>query len=232
MNEILRRLPDSRFSEVLPLWENGTAVLIGGGPSLTIVQVERVRAAYESGRVSGVLAVNDAYRVAPWADVCYFADSQWWEWHHEKPDFRDFLGQKCSIQHSGDNIKDDTVHILRSANTAANGSPSHQGFGLSLERDRIVTGRHSGFQALNLAVLAGAKDVILLGYDAREPGVDGRTHWFGEHPTAEPVAVYAEYRMAFSKAEHLLLAAGVKVLNCSPGSAINSFPKVDLEQVL
>jgi len=224
---ILSRLPDSRFSEILPLWAGGTAVLLGGGPSLTIVQVDRVRAAHQSGRVCGVIAVNNAYRVAPWADLCYFADAQWWEWHREIPDFRDFRGQKCSIEHSADKIKDPAAHILRSAHG------SGHGFGLSRDPQTIVTGRHGGFQALNIATLAGAKTVLLLGYDAREPqAVGGKTHWHAGHPEPTAVAVYAEYRRAFSMAEAALIEAGVTVLNCSPGSAIDSFPKVVLHGLI
>ena len=80
---ILRRRagwPVDRYSEIAPEWSGGTAVLLGGGPSLTLGQVEKVRAAREAGAVH-VIAVNDAYRLAPFADVCYFADSEWWGWH-------------------------------------------------------------------------------------------------------------------------------------------------------
>jgi len=33
---------------------------------------------------------------------------------------------------------------------------------------------------VNLAVQLGAARILLLGYDMR--AVDGKTHWFGEHP--------------------------------------------------
>jgi hypothetical protein len=44
--------------------------------------------------------------------------------------------------------------------------------------------------------------------------------------------VYPLYRQAMSAAEHALQAQGVEVINCSPGSAIDSFPKMALEAVL
>ena len=220
---VLRREPGCRFSEVAREWGETTAVLIGGGPSLTVEQVEQVRAAREAGAVR-VIAINDAYRLAPFADVCYFADSEWWGWHKNRPDFQAFAGQKCSISDSGGNIKDPAVHILRNANSRG------QSFGLSLDPRQIVTGSNSGYQALNIAVLAGAKTIILIGFDAREP--TGKTHWFGDHPKREPIAAYAQYRKAFSLGERAILAAGVKVVNCSPGSAIDSFPKMDLADAL
>jgi len=222
---VLRRLGSDRASEVTPEWQDATAVLLGGGPSLTVEQVERIRRAREAGLVR-VIAINDAYRLAPFADVCYFADSEWWGWHKDRAEFIAFAGQKCSIADSGANITDKDVYILSNANGRGHG------YGLSLDPRQIVTGRNSGYQALNIAVLAGAKTVILLGFDAREPSTDGKTHWFGDHPRREPIAVYAEYRKAFSAGAGAIEAAGVRVVNCSPGSAIDAFPKMELEDAL
>ena len=221
---ILRRPAAGTLSEVAREWIGATAVLIGGGPSLTREQVAQVELVCEQRRALRVIAVNDAYRLAPFADICYFADSEWWGWHKDRPDFQAFAGQKCSISDSGGNIKDPAVHILRNANGRGHS------FGLSLDAKQIVTGSNSGYQALNIAVLAGAKTILLLGFDAREP--TGKTHWFGDHPKREPIAAYAEYRKAFSAGESAILAAGVKVVNCSPGSAIDSLPKMDLEDAL
>lgn len=231
---ILERL-ENGFSKVLPNWAGSTVVLIAGGPSLTPKQVEQttwLRRIY-------TIAVNDAYLLAPWADVCYFADSHWWQWHSngiEKPSlglsaeavrqrFRSFAGQKCTIQNSGANVKDPAVHMLRNIHY-----PNH-GLGLSLDPQALCTGRNSGFQVLNLAILAGAKRIILLGYDGA-PAADGRTHWFGDHPRPMPPAVYPYFVGAFSAAEKAIADAGVQVVNCSPGSRINSFSHMDLMDAL
>lgn len=235
---ILNRRNGSEFSEVEREWEGLTAVLIAGGPSLTLEQVAQVRAAREASEVR-VIVINDAYLWAPFADVCYFADSQWHEWQTKgmpKPllgltadqvraRFAAFAGQKCSIERSGANITDASVHKLR------NKTFPYHSVGLSLDPGALVTGRNSGFQAVNLAVLSGVKKIVLLGYDGR-PGADGRTHWFGEHPRPAPLAVFEEMRKAFSAAEAAIEATGVRVVNCSPGSAIDSFPKMDLGQAL
>lgn len=120
------------------------------------------------------------------------------------------------------NIEDGAVHLLRNANAPSNG------FGLSLDPEKLVTGSNSGYQALNLAVLTGAKTVILLGYDGREPEADEPSHWFGHHPKREPIAVFAMYRKAFKEGAAAIKKAGVRVLNCSPGSAIDAFERADL----
>jgi len=237
-NPILRRLPDSRFSEVAPLWTGETAVIIGGGPSLSFADVELAHWAHKDTRVR-CIAINDSYLWAPWSDVCYFADSRFWAWHTagiDKPvlglskdqvrqRFEDFAGQKCSVMWSGSNITDEGVHILRNKHFP------HHGDGLSEDSQMLATGRNSGWQAINLAVLAGAKRLLLLGFDGRE-AQSGATHWHGGHPLPTPQEFYQAMRRAFSLGEAPLKAAGVTVLNCSPGSGLDNFTKMDLKTAL
>ncbi len=235
---ILERVKGERFSRVLPLWQDFAAVLIAGGPSLTREQVDLVRDAREADKVR-VVTVNDGYLIAPWSELNYAADAKWYAWHAagvEKPAlgltaedvrlrWRAYGGERCSIAWGNDTIADERVHVLRNMHDDTN-----HGTGLSRDPGRLVTGRNSGFQALNLAVLAGAKKVILLGYDG-QPGPNGLTHWHGGHPKPSS-GIYDLMRQAFSAAEHDLEAAGVHVVNCSPGSAFNSFPKADLAETL
>ncbi|MCR4331299.1 MAG: hypothetical protein NUV34_01125 [Sulfuricaulis sp.] len=124
------------------------------------------------------------------------------------------------------NIEDAAVHLLRNKNFPSNGT------GLSLDPEYLVTGGNSGFQALNFGVLAGAKSILLLGYDAREPIGNAPSHWFGHHPKREPVAAYALYRQSMKAAAGAIKSAGVRVLNCSPGSAIDCFEKIKIEDAL
>jgi hypothetical protein len=124
------------------------------------------------------------------------------------------------------NIEDGAVHLLRNKTHPNNST------GLSLDPEYLVTGHNSGYQAINLAVLAGAKTIILLGYDAREPEADKPSHWFGNHPRIEPRSVFALYRQACQSAAPAIKAAGVRVINCSPGSAIDAFEKMELTDAL
>jgi hypothetical protein len=123
-------------------------------------------------------------------------------------------------------VEDGSVHILRNRNF-----PSH-GTGLSLDPEYLVTGRHSGWQALNVAALTGAKVIALLGFGARTPVKGEKAHWFGEHPSPTPIAAFNEYRRAFSAGAAAVKAAGVRVVNCSPGSAINDFERADIMEAL
>mgnify|MGYP001617909464 CR=1 FL=1 len=72
--ELNPRVSKLMFWRVEEEWRGQTAAILGGGPSLTLGQCETVR-------VAGcrVIAVNNAYELAPWADILYFADRHWWE---------------------------------------------------------------------------------------------------------------------------------------------------------
>lgn len=231
---ILQRITGERFSEVVPNWNGAMVVLLGGGPSLTKEQVRLVEVAHKQERVK-CIAVNDSYLLAPWADAHYAADHKWHGWHSAgiaKPSlgltaeqvrerWAAFAGQKCSIQ-TGKSI-DEAVHVLRNPVF-----PNHS-YGLSLDRKCLVSGRCSGFQALNLAILAGARSPVLLGYDAKE--WDPKKHWHEGHPSPDNPQVYPEMRKAFSAAERAIAKAGVRVFNCSPGSALG-FDHIDLAVLL
>lgn len=194
------------------LWPGQTFTLIGGGPSLTPADVDAVRG------VGPVIAINDAYRLAPWAEVLYAADCKWIDWHDGVPSF---TGLKYSIQ--GGTLPATTRadwQVLRNT-----------GFvGLELEPDGLRAGFNSGYQALNLAVHLGAARIRLLGYDMSLT-IDGRSHWFGAHPD-HLTSPYPEMRAAFESLIDPLAALGIVVVNCSRRTALTTFPCATLEDEL
>jgi hypothetical protein len=186
---------------VVRAWPGATVVCLGTGPSLTTADVEHCRGLR-------VIAVNNAYTLAPWADALYAADLKWWKWHKGVPDF---AGAKYSVEPTiwaG-------VHALR--NTGRTG----------LERDPscLKTGYNSGYQAINLAVHLGAARIVLLGYDLKGD------HFFGAHPdrSRPPFPLCLE---AFPTLVAPLAEAGVEVINCTPGSSLRCFPMATLASVL
>lgn len=203
--------PKEKRSTVERAWEGQTVVCFATGPSLSREQVAFVQAA--SVRI---IAVNDAYLWAPFADVCYFADVKWWKWHKDRAEWKAFAGEKCSIHIGADLGVDPEVHLLENAKAP----------GLSLDPKAICTGSNSGYQAINIAVLAGARRVILLGYDGKT-GPDGREHFFGHHPDKSRPP-YEVIKARFRELVAPCKAAGVEVINSSPGTVIDCFPLVDI----
>ena len=105
-------------------------------------------------------------------------------------------------------------------------------WGLSDDPARIYNGRNSGFQAANIAALTGPATIILLAYDARAPRTGERTHWFGEHPRSTPHSVFRKYVEAFEQAAGAFRTRGIRIINATPGSAIEIFEKMPLEDAL
>lgn len=216
--------PLDRFSKVGYVWGGLTAVCCASGCSFNEQQARIIAAwkerAYPRTASRPVLACNDAYLLAPFADVLYFADTKWWEWHRDKPSFKSFKGEKCTIFTTGQMVSDGGIAMLRNAGRE----------GISEQADHLFTGGNSGHQQLNIAVLAGAKRIVLVGYDAK-PGPGNRPHFFGEHPD-RTVAPYAHMIESLKRVAPVLYVRGIEVLNASPDSAIECFRKVDLATVL
>jgi hypothetical protein len=192
-------------------WPGSTIMCIGGGPSLRALDVDLC---HQAGL--HVIAVNDAYKVAPWADVLYAADRTWIDAHEGVPSF---VGSKYSIE-SHNTVERPDWTVL-----------SNTGFhGLETDPSGLRTGFNSGYQAINLAVHLGAHRILLLGYDMA-PADDGREHWFTDGPDRK-MSPYAQMREAFDTLVEPISDLRVIVWNCSRRTALTAFPRVTLEHAL
>src|SRR5690606_36181457 len=70
------------FRPIPKRWPQQTVVVVGGGPSLTAADVDRA-----ASRPVRIIAINDAWRLAPRADLLYAADAPWWDHHKGVPAF-------------------------------------------------------------------------------------------------------------------------------------------------
>lgn len=191
------------------LWPGATVVCLGTGPSLTPDDV-----LYVQGKAR-VIAVNDAVRLAPWADVLYACDFKWWHWHAGMPTFG---GMRFAL----------TPHAARYPGVTVLKNTGETG--LEREPHGLKTGKNSGYQAINLAMHLGASRVVLLGYDMTPKGRNGG-HFFGAHPdqSLPPFGLCLQH---FKTLAPLLAEAGVEVINCSRQTALTAFPQQPLEAVL
>lgn len=197
------------------MWEGETCVCIAGGPSLTREQVDYVR-----GRAR-VIDINDAYKLAPWADVLYACDLKWWEWHDGVPDFR-------GLKVSQDQAAADQYGLLWIEPTA--NPETHKPDGFDPDPSHIRTGKNGGYQAIHLATHLGAKRIILIGYDMH--AVNGKTHWHDGHPGGTRGTVYEIMLRHWPTIVEPLKERGIEVINCTPGSVLDVFPKAALEKTL
>ena len=190
-------------------WEGQTAVVIGGGPSLTAEAVAFVR------DKAKVIAVNDAYRLAPWAHVLYACDLKWWTWH---PEAVAFAGLK--VTHSKIAAQDFAGLRWMPCDSRAPG--------LSTNAEKLHCGKNSGYQAVNLAYLLGARRIVLLGFDMRR--INNAGHWFGEHPDRIRSS-YGPWLKTFETVAAQCAELGLTIINATPGSALRCFPQQSIESV-
>ncbi len=85
------------------------------------------------------------------------------------------------------------------------------GDGLSEDFECVRTGGNSGYMALNVALHKGAKEIHLVGFDMD----DGSEK-------------YAQWIPRFRTTRQQLDAAGVKVINENPRSAVDAFEKTEV----
>ena len=73
--------------------------------------------------------------------------------------------------------------------------------------------------------------MILVGFDMRR--VEGRSHFFGEHPAGlrRTLNGYERWPEKFERAA-ASLPDGIEIINCTPGSALTCFERGDLAAVL
>lgn len=165
-----------------------------------------------------VLAINDAWRAVPWAELLYAADAKWWDFHRGAPGYR---GEKWSTHGTNERTRhnDKSEHQARYGLRLVLGA---DGSTFSDDPTVIHYGSNSGFQAVNLALLMGARRIALVGFDMHG------THFFGRHPAGLRNATsYASFIRAFSHGARRL-PADRTIINCTPGSALTCFPMGDL----
>lgn len=197
------------------LWAGERCFILGGGPSLRGFDASILRG---KGRV---LAINDAGLVmAPWADCLYFADRKWFEENEAEIDLYTGPpgGERLMVTRAGDlDAKGrDVKRMVFARHQVLAHDPSW------------LAGRSGGANAMNLAVHFGVACEVLLGFDMRPSG-----NWHDRHRRAQNACRYPEafvpelYAMA-----PVLTRAGVRIINATPGSALECFEKMTLEEAL
>jgi hypothetical protein len=206
---------------VTRLWPGATVVCLASGPSLTRKDVAFVR-----GRAR-VIAINNTWELAPWADALWATDASWWIQHEGVPAFRGskfalkaIIGNPQTQRVKGLPFYDD-VHVLRHVGRE----------GLSADPAAICSGGNGGYAAINLAVHLGASRILLLGYDCQF-GPKGEKHWHGDHPAGATTMDFPLWLTRYATLATLLARRGVSVVNCSRQTAIPSFPRMPIEQAL
>lgn len=149
--------------------------------------------------------------------MLYACDDKWWHRYHDEVKASGFAGELWT--------QDNRAAQRYRLNRVQGGNAS------GLGRRGINWGGNSGYQSINLAYLWGAVRILLIGFDMRK--VDGRSHWFGDHPPGlHNNSPYDAWLKRFDSLAADLRAEQVDVLNCTPESALRAFPFASIDEVL
>lgn len=200
---------------VRPDW--GTVIVAASGPSFDEAQAAEIGALRAAGRVR-VVVVNDNWRRVPAADLLYACDGRWWT--HNLPAVRDagFAGELWTQ----DEAAARKYGLCRVRHTARPG--------LTRTACTVHGGGNSGYQAINLAYLLGARRIVLVGFDMQPTG--GLAHWFGRHPAPDldRRLPFSTWIPRFRDLARDLAAERVDVVNASRETALHYFRRATLAQ--
>lgn len=195
-----------------PDWSDRPAVVVAAGPSAAEADLRPAR-----GR-AGVIAVNESWRLAPWADVLYSCDPGWWAHRRGVPEFGGLkvTQDKGAAEHFG------LLHV-----------PLGNGGGLIETRPGwLGWGGNSGFQAINLALQFGAPRIVMVGFDMRSAG---SVHWHGRHGGGlnnPSDLLLAKWARTLDEAAPEFAHLGVEIINATPGSALQAYKAGTIEEAL
>jgi hypothetical protein len=170
--------------------------IIGGGPSCTHDQIDRVvHWAKEEGRA--VFAVNMSAFLVPSADYAFSRDTQFISKYLDKLERLEaqvIVGNGCITPPWARRI-DTTAYI-------------------------------SGAACIEAAARLGYTTIYLIGADGH---IQGRAHWHEDYKDLKNVPNWEKFDEYYADA--IANCAGIEVYNCSPGTAIESVPIIDFEEI-
>lgn len=188
-------------------WDGERCFIIAGGRSVSgqVDQITKLR-----GRI---IAIKQAVQLRPKADVMLLAARD--DWFVCRDYFKLYRGPRIICRSNYPNMPRGTLYLRRSKE--------------ALSRDpQLLAGLDAGASAINLATLFGAKEIILLGIDM----VQGR--WVTKHPTM-PVIPDWHFKLHLEGLQRMapeLKRDGIRVINCSPVSAVECFERRPLKEFL
>lgn len=225
------------------MWQGADVWILGGGPSvfkqfeIPPEVVSRVMSGAEPPSVYSpymeylhdkhVIGINVAYLIGDWISMVFFGDNRFYVQHRKE------LAKHPGLKVSSNPIagKTDWVKYLAKENRKPKG--------ISENPKTVCWNGNSGAAAISVAANAGAKRIILLGFDMSLDEAY-RQHWHKLYAATAPKPnPKRKNRLPFSR--HLLgfefiakdaKERGIEIINVCPESAITQFPKVNLKELL
>lgn len=167
------------------------------------------------------IAVNESWKLCPWADVLYACDGFWWTRQRGVPEFQ------------GLKLCQDASAVAQYRDLHKIDIPEGNSKKIFVEKPGVIgSGGNSGFQTLNIAVQFGAMRILLVGFDMHQAN---GIHWHGPHAKGlnnPQDSNFIRWRENFLSVAKQIRDLGVEVINCNPDSALTAFPKMMVDEVM
>jgi len=227
------------------IWPDSTVFVVGGGPSLTMEQLETLRQHKAEGHYR-VLGINKAFELGGWVDAVYFGDKKYYDKFRKK-----------MVQFYPGLLVSTVPQCERDRYVKYVGKDRKKRHGISERPDAICWNKNSGCSGINLAYLFGATHIILLGFDmapmpdptpiktTTKKGEDRpkATHWHdgypefgrpsrdetGKPPTKLPYNRYLKVIPQIAKDAKRL---GLQITDCSLKGQIKHWSKRSVEELI
>lgn len=190
-------------------------VCLGSGPSLCADDVDRCYGP------ATVIAINDAYQLAPWADILYAPDAQWWKRTIAVPHLPLL---RYTLQPDAQRYRDRVTVLPFTGQDGIDWTPM-----------RVRTGRHGGYSAINIACHLQPSRIVLLGYDL-QPSPTYQHHFADLHAVTigRTLTRYAAWLPRYNGLAAELASHGIEIVNASRQTAIpdDMIHRMDLGEAL
>lgn len=153
-------------------------------------------------------------------DALFFTDNNWFEDNEEL--VRDFQGLRFTASRRAKEKFEDLIRI-----------ETFHRMDFKVGEPPMRDGRSSGHRAVSLAVMLGAKLVVLLGYDMQIDPDSGRSHCHNDYKNTEGAKAYEqEFIPSFDGWNRGAREVGCEILNATETTALKEFPRVKLSNIL
>jgi hypothetical protein len=205
-----------------PFWDDKPVAIVGGGPSLTGFDFERLRGAH-------VLAVKGSIFDIPRADAGFGLDMpRYMEWRDKLANVQSRIYWAVPVEQidkTGPPPSHNVTFVRRLDGEAIAADPGE-----------IYGGGTSGFGAVQIALHKRAKNIVLFGFD-----YDGAYGHMAEHrpfrhndmhylrKRAQSTANWLTWAEHFTIFVQHMIDNNIRIINACPGSAIQCFQKMSLD---
>lgn len=223
------------------MWQDGSCWIIGGGPSMPrqfgvpesviekVAKKELPLSVFSDYMKDihndHIIGTNIAFLLGSWVSALFFCDVQPF-FENNTENLKSFRNLKVT---NAQNFNDKNLKAAKDAKVKILGKDYEPG--LSTDPKVIKWNNNSGGAAINLASLMGVKRILLLGFDMI-PNVEGKTHWHAQYNHKTDKKDFERFLKGFPFIQQHAKKLGIEILNVNKDSAIDSFKKVELKEVL